>query len=462
MKTKEINFERYQFTQRLKNDIIAVLLAWFCSYFLRFYVLPGAMKNSLVLFSVMSVIAVITTLLVLFSNGLYESQVVAKWDSVLNRLLKTSFEEFLIFVVFYYYVFYVKISRLALLLYGLFLFIFLVTGRRISNIRIEKKIREGQFKQRVLLVGYGSKIQKYYQSAVEMQNLGRQTIVGQYLTKNAIEGVPVFTEENLAKVVSEHDIDVIIISFPDNSTEEVKEIIRQGLELLNATVFLLPEIPNSYAGSTISDFNSIPTIQLNSVEFSLGKRFLKRTFDLVTCIPAVILLSPVYLILAILVKLSSPGPVFFRQKRVTRDGKVFEMLKFRSMRIDMPEQNGPHFTEENDPRITRIGRILRKTSIDEIPQFFNVIGGSMSLIGPRPERPELVEEFKKTIPGYDIRHKAKAGISGWAQVNGLRGNTSIEKRIACDLYYIRNWSLLFDIKIVILTFFKGFINKNAY
>ena len=163
-----------------------------------------------------------------------------------------------------------------------------------------------------------------------------------------------------------------------------------------------------------------------------------------------------------MVKLSSKGPVFFRQKRVTRDGRVFEMLKFRSMRTDMPEQNGPHWTEEDDPRVTKLGRILRKTSLDELPQFFNVLSGSMSLIGPRPERPELVEEFKKTIPGYDLRHKVKAGISGWAQVNGLRGNTSIEKRVAFDLYYIRNWSVFLDFKIVILTFFKGFINKNAY
>ena len=138
------------------------------------------------------------------------------------------------------------------------------------------------------------------------------------------------------------------------------------------------------------------------------------------------------------------------------------MLKFRSMRIDMPEQNGPHWTEENDPRVTKIGKLLRKTSLDELPQFFNVLGGSMSLIGPRPERPELVEEFKKTIPGYDIRHKVKAGITGWAQVNGLRGNTSIEKRIAYDLNYVRNWNLFLDMKIVVLTFFTGFINKNAY
>jgi exopolysaccharide biosynthesis polyprenyl glycosylphosphotransferase len=203
-------------------------------------------------------------------------------------------------------------------------------------------------------------------------------------------------------------------------------------------------------------------LEINSFNMTSGRWFMKRAFDLVSCTLAVILLSPLYILLALLVKLSSPGPVFYKQKRVTIDGKIFTMLKFRSMRIDMKEQGGAHWTEENDPRITKIGRLLRRTSLDEIPQFFNVIQGSMSLIGPRPERPELEKEFVKIIPGYNMRHRMKAGISGWAQVNGLRGNTSLEKRIEYDLYYIQKWSFMFDMRIVFLTFFKGFINKNAY
>ncbi|MBR5098969.1 MAG: exopolysaccharide biosynthesis polyprenyl glycosylphosphotransferase, partial [Spirochaetales bacterium] len=274
--------------------------------------------------------------------------------------------------------------------------------------------------------------------------------------------LPQIKAASLADAIRENNVDIAVIGVPPEDSRNRLEATNQGMELLNAKVFLLTDIPRSYAGSKITDFYSIPTVQVNSSELSLGKRFVKRTFDIVTCSLAVILLSPLYLIIALLVKLSSRGPVFFKQDRVTRDGKVFKMLKFRSMRIDMPEQNGPHWTEENDPRITKIGKLLRKTSLDEIPQFFNVLGGSMSLIGPRPERPELVEEFKKTVPGYDLRHRVKAGISGWAQVNGLRGNTSIEERVSYDLSYIRHWTLLFDVKIVILTFFKGFINKNAY
>jgi len=181
----------------------------------------------------------------------------------------------------------------------------------------------------------------------------------------------------------------------------------------------------------------------------------------VTCSIGVIIISPILLVLAVLVKLSSPGPVIYKQKRVTRDEKIFTMYKFRSMRNDIPEGT-VHWTEENDPRVTKIGRFLRKTSLDELPQLFNVIGGSMSLIGPRPERPELVEKFNSEIPGYRMRHRVKAGISGWAQVNGWRGNTSLERRIEFDLFYIRNWSMLFDLKIVLYTFFRGFVNENAY
>ena len=161
-------------------------------------------------------------------------------------------------------------------------------------------------------------------------------------------------------------------------------------------------------------------------------------------------------------KIFSPGPIFYRQRRMGLDGPVFDMLKFRSMRVDAEVKTGAVWAKENDDRVTWLGKILRKSSLDELPQFFNVLKGEMSCVGPRPERPELVAKFKKDIPSYMLRHKVKAGITGWAQVNGLRGNTSLEKRIEYDLYYINNWSLSMDFKIMLLTLFKGFVNKNAY
>ena len=464
MKQQKGNFERFQFTLRLTLDIIATLAAWFLSYYLRFFILPGGARDSLGLFTALSFLALLSSLFFLFLNRLYESNVVSKWSREVGSLLRVSVGVFLTFVVFYYYVMSITVSRIALAIFLVMHFMFLFIGRRIANSIIGKKVKSGQFLQRALLVGYGNKLQDFYDTTISHGVLSRIKIIGQFFGGSTpIGDLSQIEAENLEQAVKDNDIDMVVISFPPKDSSDSKETaVRQGLELLNAKVFLLSDIPRSYAGSVITDFYTIPAVQLNNSEMSLGKRFIKRTFDLVSCFLAVLLLSPLFLILAMTVKLSSKGPVFFRQKRVTRDGKVFEMLKFRSMRTDMPEQNGPHWTEEDDPRVTKVGRILRKTSLDELPQFFNVLSGSMSLIGPRPERPELVEEFKKTIPGYDLRHKVKAGISGWAQVNGLRGNTSIEKRVAFDLYYIRNWSVFFDFKVVILTFFKGFINKNAY
>ena len=462
MKKRENTFEKYQFKLRLVFDFFSTLIAWFSAYYIRFFVLPGGMHDSLLLFSVLSVLAVFSTFFFLFYHDLYEPSVLARWRTELGSIVRVSIDVFMVFVVFYYYQFEIKVSRIALLLFLGTLFIFLSIGRRICNIIIGKKVKSGQFIQRTLIVGYGKKVTDYYSSTVESGDGSRIKFVGQDMGAEKVGNLPQIKAASLADAIRENNVDIAVIGFPPEDSRNRLEATNQGMELLNAKVFLLTDIPRSYAGSKITDFYSIPTVQVNSSELSLGKRFVKRTFDIVTCSLAVILLSPLYLIIALLVKLSSRGPVFFKQDRVTRDGKVFKMLKFRSMRIDMPEQNGPHWTEENDPRITKIGKLLRKTSLDEIPQFFNVLGGSMSLIGPRPERPELVEEFKKTVPGYDLRHRVKAGISGWAQVNGLRGNTSIEERVSYDLSYIRHWTLLFDVKIVILTFFKGFINKNAY
>ncbi|HEY0334200.1 MAG TPA: exopolysaccharide biosynthesis polyprenyl glycosylphosphotransferase, partial [Stenotrophomonas sp.] len=173
-------------------------------------------------------------------------------------------------------------------------------------------------------------------------------------------------------------------------------------------------------------------------------------------------ISPLMLVLAAAVKLSSPGPVFYRQERMSWNNKTFWMLKFRSMPVDAEQGTGAVWAKAGECRATRVGAFLRKTSLDELPQFLNVLKGDMSIVGPRPERPVFVHKFKQEIPAYMKKHMVKAGITGWAQVNGWRGSTDLCKRIECDLFYIENWSLWFDIKIVFLTLFKGFVHRNAY
>ncbi len=456
-------FERLQFSLRLVMDTAAISGAWFFSYYVRFILLHGGNTDSYLFYITLFVVAILTGFFFNYANSLYEASVTRRWRDEISGLFKTAVETFLTFTVIYYFVFVEKISRLHLLFFFVFLFILLVAGRYIVNKMLAREIKKGSFKQKVLLVGYGPRLEEYARSAEKNGSQARLMVSGCFNTMgHGIGSIREVESQTLRNAVDKLGAHIVIISYPHEDKEEEYRMIEEGMELFEPKVYTLPGIPKSYAGTVIDSFHNIPTLQLNSAVPTFGNRFLKRAFDLVSCTLGVVALSPLFIIIAALVKFTSKGPVFFKQKRVTRDGEVFNMYKFRSMRIDMPETGGAHFTEEKDPRVTPIGRILRKTSLDEIPQFFNVISGKMSLIGPRPERPELEKKFEKEIPGYHMRHRMKAGITGWAQVNGLRGNTSLKDRIDFDLYYIRNWSFGFDMKIIIYTFVKGFINKNAY
>ena len=213
----------------------------------------------------------------------------------------------------------------------------------------------------------------------------------------------------------------------------------------------------------MEDLLGLPVIHIRHVPLTNGlNKFMKRTVDIFGAIVAIILFSPVMLAAAVLVKITSPGPVIYCQERVGLHNRPFKMYKFRSMEVQAPTEEKSKWTTPHDPRVTPVGRFIRKTSIDETPQFFNVLKGDMSLVGPRPERPFFVEKFKEEIPRYMVKHQVRPGLTGWAQINGYRGDTSITKRIECDLYYIENWTLGLDFKILFLTVFKGFINKNAY
>ena len=459
------DYKRRILIQRVLSDLLSTIAAWFLAFYLRFYVLPGGDGNPIYLFAVLAGFACIFTLFFCSRQGLYDCDVLNTFAKESGKVLRVSVYVFLSFVCVYYYIFPSKISRLALLLFFCLHFLFLLLGRRIINTRFEEKFRKenngGLKTESVLLVGSGSDLETFCAATQADSALGK-TIVGQYCAQgNAINGVNQIFSSTLQAAILQTKADTVVISTSQMTPAEEQRILDESMDVLGQKVVLIPSVPKSYVGTEISLYHNIPIVSINTCKMSSLGKICKRLFDIVSCSLGVLILSPLFLIIAILVKTTSKGPVFFKQDRVTQDGKVFKMLKFRSMRTDMPEGD-PHWTEENDPRVTKIGRILRKTSLDELPQFFNVIAGSMSLIGPRPERPELEEQFIKTIPGYNMRHKMKAGISGWAQVNGLRGNTSIEKRIDYDLYYIRNWSFSFDMKIVIFTFFKGFINKNAY
>ncbi len=272
---------------------------------------------------------------------------------------------------------------------------------------------------------------------------------------------PVRYYSDLAAILKNSDIDQLVIALPLEDNTKLPEIMHMiGDSLVD--VKIVPDLYQfvSIAGS-IEEFEGLPVISVQSSPIEGVNFMLKRTLDLALGISATIILSPLMLLIAILVKLTSRGPVMYAQERVSYDGSRFNIYKFRTMYTDA-ESGGPRWATENDERVTPLGKFLRSTSLDELPQLFNVIRGDMSVVGPRPERPVFIEEFRRRVPRYMLRHKVPAGMTGWAQVNGWRGNTSIDKRIEFDLYYIENWSFILDLKILVLTVFKGFKNRNAY
>ena len=252
--------------------------------------------------------------------------------------------------------------------------------------------------------------------------------------------------EELERVIDANDLDEIVITLSIEEYGKLEKIVAKCEKCGIHTKFI-PDYNNIIpTRAYIEDVQGLPVINIRRVPLSgLFNRFIKRFADIVLAVLALIVFSPIMLIVAVLVKTTS-----------------FKMYKFRSMIDSCDGSDKKKWTTQDDPRVTKVGKFIRKTSLDELPQFVNVIKGDMSIVGPRPERPYYVDKFKEEIPRYMIKHQVRPGITGWAQVNGYRGDTSIYKRIECDLYYIENWTVLFDIKILFFTVFKGFINKNAY
>ena len=265
----------------------------------------------------------------------------------------------------------------------------------------------------------------------------------------------------LPELLEKGKIDQVVVALPLVDHHLLEDVIASIGDAM-VDVKIVPDVHRFIQlGSQIEEFDGLPVVSLASTPLSGLNRVLKRVVDVVLGVILTCLLAPVMLLIAVIVKISSRGPVFFSQERVGLDGRAFNIYKFRTMAVDA-ESGGAQFAVKNDPRVTRIGGFLRRFSLDELPQLFNVIQGQMSLVGPRPERPVFIQEFRGRIPKYMLRHKVQAGMTGWAQVNGWRGNTSIEKRIEHDLYYIEHWSLLLDLKILFLTLIKGIRDRNAY
>ena len=273
--------------------------------------------------------------------------------------------------------------------------------------------------------------------------------------------------DELEEALEKWRIDAVYLALPGSCSAQVPDILKR-LERFPVDVRIVPDVSPRHMplSMAVSELDGMPILSVReSPLYGLGG-FSKRALDIAGALAAGLIFGPLLLVIALLVRLSGPGPVIFRQRRVSLGGEVFDIYKFRTMHHVADELAGdpdaPRWTERADPRITRIGAWLRKTSLDELPQLLNVLRGDMSLVGPRPERPELIERFREDWRGYMLRQHVKAGMTGWAQVNGLRGDTSLRKRLQYDLFYIRHWSLLFDLRILLMTLSKGFVHRNAH
>lgn len=448
-------------------DLALLVGAWCFAYYVRFYTgftsprgIPPFTQYALVLPFILPV-----WFTLLRSRGLYEPQ---RTDSPLREagavigatamgvvvLVALSF-----FVRGYYY------SRIAIAVFSFASIFSIITMRWGVRVTLRRLRRKGYNLRYVLVVGAGDLAREVIERVHAHPEAGLR-VVG-VLAENVAEqgrrvgGVPVLGEYGgIKELLTRRRIDQVVLALPRDEQHHLEKVLG-SLDDEFVNVRMVPDLLHVMTlRSSVEDLDGLPTINLRDTPLLGWAAVQKRVMDVALTVPVLIVLSPLLLTVALAVGLTSGWPVFYRQKRMGLDGRVFEMLKFRTMRRDAEAATGPVWTSENDPRRTRLGALLRATNIDELPQIWNVVRGDMSLVGPRPERPVFIERFRREIPGYMLRHKVKAGLTGWAQVHGWRGDTSLHERIEHDIYYIQNWSLGLDVRILLMTVWRGF--RNAY
>jgi Undecaprenyl-phosphate glucose phosphotransferase len=356
------------------------------------------------------------------------------------------------------------------LVWGIFLVLNVVltyASRELVREVLERRWRAGIGLKRILVAGSGELGRLVADKILEHRELGYQ-IVGFVDVRGAgdhlgYRGLPLLgTIEEASEIAVRESIDHLYVALPPEQHVQMLELIEStSRECVDVKV--VPDLLQVIAlRARLEDLDGVPVININDVPLQGFNSIVKRGLDVALSAVGVAILAVPLGIIALAVRLTSSGPVFYRQERTGLDGKPFTIYKFRSMYDDAERDTGPIWARHDDPRVTPFGRFLRRSNIDELPQLWNVLRGDMSIVGPRPERPHFVEQFRHKIPSYMLRHKVRAGLTGWAQVNGWRGNTPLEKRIEYDLYYIENWSVRLDLKIIWLTLVKGFFHKHAY
>lgn len=393
--------------------------------------------------------------------GMYRSLRLGGRGESLESAFKANLSSILSFIFLIYFLAPNRVSRATLAIYTLVsMLLFLIERSALRKI-LHWSHANGD-SRRIVLVGTGEALREYAKITTTNRNLG-VNVIGWYdgppWAEKFSETKSIKKFDSLPAMQKEAQIDAYVVSYASDSSDKVDDFLKKHYDELTS-IYVLPNLKSfALVGLSLEDFSGLPILSLNQPHYSTLDLALKRLIDIAGAGLGLIFLSPFLLGLGLMVKLTSSGPMIFGQERMGLDGELFTMWKFRTMR---PGPAEPGWTIANDPRRTAFGTFLRRTSLDELPQLWNVLVGEMSLVGPRPEQPFFVEKFRQEIPAYMLRHKVKSGITGWAQVMGWRGDTPLKERIECDLYYIRNWSIALDFKILFLTVKNGVIHDNAY
>jgi Undecaprenyl-phosphate glucose phosphotransferase len=360
-----------------------------------------------------------------------------------------------------------QVSQLVWAIFLVLNVVLTYSSRELMREVLERRWRAGIGLKKILIAGSGDLGRLIADKILEHRELGYQIVgfvddraTGDHL---GYRGLPLLgTLNEAAEITARESVDHLYVALPPEQHLRMLELLDStSREMVDVKV--VPDLLQVIAlRARLDDLDGVPLININDVPLQGFNSTVKRTIDVAISAIALLLLAAPLGVIALLVKITSTGAIFYRQERMGLDGKSFSIVKFRSMYDDAERQTGPVWAVVDDPRVTPLGRFLRRSNLDEMPQLWNVLRGDMSIVGPRPERPHFVEQFKHKIPQYMLRHKVKAGLTGWAQVNGWRGNTPLEKRIEYDLYYIENWSVRLDLKIMWLTLLKGFFHKHAY
>jgi Undecaprenyl-phosphate glucose phosphotransferase len=448
----------------------AITFAWLCAYLIRFKVEFFAEAGT-VPSQNMYLYALLPIWFIFFFNsrilGHSRPISISTPTSEIVAILKlTSLSVLLLTAVTFFYREF-SFSRIMTVYFWFFSNIFLFIAHRLARFLVKVMHDRGMNLHKVLVVGAGELGQKVVQKLDLYPEIGFSVVgylshdfdkVGTDIGEHKVLGL----YADMHQFIKEYEVSQLFVALPSSAHEGLKKILS-SLEEETVDIKLVPDLLHYMdLQSGIEELDGMPVINLTESPLYGWNTLFKRISDIILSSLAILITFPFMVLIAIVIKLESRGPLLYKQERMGLDRDVFWMYKFRSMKPGAEKQSGPVWAKENDDRRTRVGTFLRSTSLDELPQFFNVFVGQMSIVGPRPERPVFVDEFKKSIPFYMLRLKMKAGLTGWAQVNGWRGNTSLEKRIEFDLYYIKNWSLIFDIKILLLTIWKGLINRHAY